>query len=66
MCTLYVRDDLICKKIKYKELLKFSENCVDYMYEMFGFAKKMKYQNCVTSTGNCVHYMYGMSGFGEK
>ena len=38
LCTLYVRDDLICREIEYQELPKFNENCVHYMYETSGFA----------------------------
>ena len=37
-CVHYVRDEIICRNIDYQELLKFSQNCVDHMYRMFGFA----------------------------
>ena len=33
------------------------ENCVQYMYGMFGFAEKLHIQNCENSTENCVHYI---------
>ena len=33
------------------------ENCVQYMYGMFGYAEKLHIQNCENSTENCVHYI---------
>jgi len=45
---------------------KFIENCVQYMYRMFGFAEKLNIQSGVNSTGNYVHYTYGMYGFVDK
>ena len=58
LCTLYVWNVWICRKIIYPELCKFNGKlCTLYMHGMSGFVEKLNIQNYENSTGNGVHYI---------
>ena len=58
LCTLYVQNICMCRKIEYPKQRKFDGKlCTLYMYGMTGLAKKLNVQNCVNSTGKCTLYV---------
>ena len=67
MCTLYVGNVWIKRKIEYPELPIFNGKlCTLYMYRMSRLAEKLNVQNSINWTGNCIYNLYGMSRFAKN
>ena len=66
MCTLYIQNVWMCRKIEYPEQRKFKGKlCTRYMYGMSGLAKNWMSKIAYILLEN-VHYVYEMSGVAEK